>query len=309
MDFDGDLSWAQDEVVDSHLGQGSAIFRADHVRTGDGHLPLAPQILLSPIFLQNKMGRLPMATMSPQAQYDARMDALLEQFAHDMLTYSKMVCDTVVITVPKSIVHCMVKKSEKNLLERLFNVIHHLTPMQIEGLLKEEPEIVLRRQASRKTFEAIKTGIFQIQQLIERQYITPADEKPDRHTLSAELFALSGELDFLSADQRAAWSRKFDDPYVPDAIKFKAIGPYRTAKPAATSPNLGRTSMAPGAPGSRSAASTVPGPSPLMSRIQAVKTPGAADLSRPSMDARRAPPPPPVNGAPARRPPPPPPGK
>lgn len=49
-----------------------------------------------------------------------RYDALLEQSGSDMSIYTRMVCDTVCITVPKAVVHCMVKKSEKNLLERLF---------------------------------------------------------------------------------------------------------------------------------------------------------------------------------------------
>ena len=33
---------------------------------------------------------------------------LLEQFGGDMSVYTRMVCDTICITVPKSIVHCMV---------------------------------------------------------------------------------------------------------------------------------------------------------------------------------------------------------
>lgn len=35
---------------------------------------------------------------------------LLEQFGADMSVYTRMVCDTVCITVPKAIVHCMVRQ-------------------------------------------------------------------------------------------------------------------------------------------------------------------------------------------------------
>jgi dynamin GTPase len=40
---------------------------------------------------------------------DARYDALMEQFGSDMSIYTRMVCDTVCTTVPKAIVHCMVR--------------------------------------------------------------------------------------------------------------------------------------------------------------------------------------------------------
>ena len=36
-------------------------------------------------------------------------DALLEQFGSDMNMYVRMVCDTVCTTVPKAVVHCMVR--------------------------------------------------------------------------------------------------------------------------------------------------------------------------------------------------------
>lgn len=38
-----------------------------------------------------------------------RYDALLDQFGSDMALYMSCICDTVIITVPKAIVHCMVR--------------------------------------------------------------------------------------------------------------------------------------------------------------------------------------------------------
>ncbi len=46
----------------------------------------------------------PIPHLLPQIRYDA----LLEQFGADLHVYSKMVCDTIVTTVPKAIVHCLV---------------------------------------------------------------------------------------------------------------------------------------------------------------------------------------------------------
>ena len=53
-----------------------------------------------------------------------------------------------------------IRKSEKNLLERLFTVIHHLTPVQLETLLKEEDSIVKCRKEARAALEDCKQAIF-----------------------------------------------------------------------------------------------------------------------------------------------------
>ena len=55
-----------------------------------------------------------------------------------------------------------IRKSEKNLLEKLFTVIHKLTPEQMESLLKEEDTVVQRRQVARKMFEDVKSAVFQV---------------------------------------------------------------------------------------------------------------------------------------------------
>ncbi len=55
-----------------------------------------------------------------------------------------------------------IRKSEKNLLERLFTVIHHLTPTQMEVLLREDEPIVEKRKLARASLEDVKTAIFQV---------------------------------------------------------------------------------------------------------------------------------------------------
>lgn len=40
--------------------------------------------------------------------------------------------------------HPQIRKSEKNLLERLFTVLHHLTETQMEALLREEETVRAR---------------------------------------------------------------------------------------------------------------------------------------------------------------------
>ncbi len=45
-----------------------------------------------------------------QSPFEVQYDALLEQFGSDMNMYMRMVCDTICVTVPKAIVHCMVRR-------------------------------------------------------------------------------------------------------------------------------------------------------------------------------------------------------
>jgi hypothetical protein len=59
----------------------------------------------------------------------------MEQFASDMQMYITMVCDTIVTTVPKSVVHCLVRKAEKNLLNHLFGHVHKMSEEELKRML------------------------------------------------------------------------------------------------------------------------------------------------------------------------------
>lgn len=60
----------------------------------------------------------------------------MEQFANDMQLYITMVCDTIVTTVPKSVVHCLVRKAEKNLLNHLFGHVHKMSEDELNRMLQ-----------------------------------------------------------------------------------------------------------------------------------------------------------------------------
>lgn len=53
-----------------------------------------------------------------------------------MCLYMRMVCDTIVTTVPKSVVHCLVRKAEKNLLNHLFGFVHKMSPEELQRMLQ-----------------------------------------------------------------------------------------------------------------------------------------------------------------------------
>ncbi len=86
---------------------GHVACRADSVRNSEGHLLSAPPQLLNPLRLKDRIGRTGGSLAG--ASVEARWDALLDQTASDMSLYMGCIQDTVIITVPKAIVHCMVR--------------------------------------------------------------------------------------------------------------------------------------------------------------------------------------------------------
>jgi hypothetical protein len=71
-----------------------------------------------------------------QETWETRYEQLMHQFASDMNLYIGMVCDTIVMTVPKSVVHCLVRKAEKNLLNHLFGHVHAMSETEIARMLQ-----------------------------------------------------------------------------------------------------------------------------------------------------------------------------
>ncbi|KAG2435366.1 hypothetical protein HXX76_007439 [Chlamydomonas incerta] len=244
---EGDLSWAKDAepVLDTHLGEGSSAFRADGVRDSEGHLLPAPPQLLNPLRLKERMGRAGGALTG--ASTEARWDALLDQTASDMSLYMGCIQDTIIITVPKAIVHCMIRKSEKNLLERLFTVIHHLTPTQLANLLKEDEPIIEKRKAARAALEDVKTAIFQLQQVLERQNMAAPGDRKNVVQLQALVFAYAGIKEKLTPEQYKYFDERFCGQYAPECVRFNWF-----IRPMNQPPQLGgppRPGGPPGPPG------------------------------------------------------------
>lgn len=55
---------------------------------------------------------------------------------HTLCAGCLQVCDTIVTTVPKSVVHCLVRKAEKNLLNHMFGHVHKMSEVEIERMLQ-----------------------------------------------------------------------------------------------------------------------------------------------------------------------------
>lgn len=72
-------------------------------------------------------------------------DDYLRQLAEDTLAYVRTVCGTVVLTVPKAIVHCQIKRAQAHLLESLYAAMSELKGEQLESLLVEDSELAQAR--------------------------------------------------------------------------------------------------------------------------------------------------------------------
>mmetsp|Transcript_19122 Transcript_19122/g.32848 ORF Transcript_19122/g.32848 Transcript_19122/m.32848 type:complete len:797 (-) Transcript_19122:788-3178(-) len=310
-----DAHWKDAEpIMDTHLGEGSSAFRAEAMRDKDGRLPPAPQTLINPMRISEKARK-----ATGVAAFEARHDAIMEQFGSDISMYTRMVCDTVVTTVPKAIVHCMIRKSEKNLLERLFTVIHHLTPSQLETLLKEEDQVVMKRKEARAALEDCKTSVFKVQQVLERHNMTAAVDRPVVVDLSVDCFGYAGMPEMIAPEDREYFNKLFSGPHAPDAMRSWTIAPVvRTPhgtppKPGAGAPKANGAKHAEGGAEGRPHGPPAPrGPPPAgqspgqpgSMRAPTTAAQQAAALARPSVSqqgmgpgtARRAAPPPP--GAP-----------
>ncbi|KAG1675453.1 hypothetical protein FOA52_001752 [Chlamydomonas sp. UWO 241] len=300
-------------TLDTQLGQGASVFRAEHLRDAAGHLPLAPRVLLNPMRNADK-GVVDKVTDTMKAMmtgsFESQYDALLEQFASDMCVYTRMVCDTVVTTVPKAIVHALIKKSQKSLIERLFTVIHKLTPDQMERLLREDDGTVQHRMQARGVFDDVKSAVFAVHQQLER--ISLGSDRPEKVKLTVNAIAYAGMPALLSTEQKNYYDRLFSHSHAPDCMRFWANPPpMKSVLPGMLPPGVasrresdsggadaGRARGPPhGPPGHQpgrgpSAVAPqrpAPGGAPPPVPMRPAPVPGAASV-------RRAPPPPPPPG-------------
>ncbi|KAF5832494.1 hypothetical protein DUNSADRAFT_11594 [Dunaliella salina] len=252
------LGYAPPPSTNMQDARMSVVFSgADNARGPDGRLLPAPQMLLNPLRISEKARK-----ATGMAAFEARYDALMEQFASDMTVYTRMVMDTIITTVPKAIVHSMVRRSEKSLLERLFNVIHHLSPQQMEALLKEEDSVVYGRKAARACLEDAKTCVFR-----------------------------------LSSEQRKYFDKLFADPHTPDAMKKWTVPPPIRALPPSMAASLAAKAQVE-TPQSVSGPGNPGRPPPIRREGNAGDSLARPSASGASMSIRRPPPPPPGSAAP-----------
>eukprot|EP00803_Ostreobium_quekettii_P006400 evm.model.scf_398.3 EVM.evm.TU.scf_398.3 scf_398:17077-19945(-) len=128
-DEEGYESYA-DPMLASH-GLGSAIFWSHICRDENNSLLPSPGLFLD-------------------EGLEIKQDLALRQHTRDMRAYTKLVCETLVMTVPKVVVHCLVDKARTKLGPVIEEHILGMATDVREVLLQEAPDIVEYRERVRQ---------------------------------------------------------------------------------------------------------------------------------------------------------------
>ena len=314
-----------DDITTTRLGQGARFFRADDLRDDHGRLLPAPGIVLLPgqaapaaakggaaarlqALMSGGGGGASGKAPTVQETWEGRYEQLMEQFASDMCLYMRMVCDTIVTTVPKAVVHCLVRKAEKNLLNHMFGFVHKMGPEELKRMLQEDDAVVRKRAAVRELHDKVKMSIDDVQYLQEK--IKRKDLDGDAVAVPAEVLALAAMTELLTGEQRRRYADLIKSPHLPEM------------RPPVPLSHVDRPKKLPSAPqgllegGGGGSGGTPRAAVALAAGGGAALSPRAAAAAAAAMPRRAAPPGPPgrapgANGVPqtptARRAPPPPP--
>lgn len=203
--------------------------------TGDGNNGLTPGITGStgPLTADNRglgsailfhetsgIGPEPMifgdgvAVTHPGATNTKMQDEFLKRLAEDTVLYVRTVCNTIIMEVPKAIVHCQVKRAEKHLLEALYGHISSLNKFESETLLEEDADTMQRRAATKKALDDLVDAVGEVKALQERH------AEADRNSpvqVSVELLELAGMKNATPSPQRQAQSQSRYGDYGPSA--------------------------------------------------------------------------------------------
>ncbi|KAK9915279.1 hypothetical protein WJX75_007044 [Coccomyxa subellipsoidea] len=216
-------------------------------------------------------------------------DDYLQQLAEDTAAYVRTVCQTIVLTVPKAIIHCQVKRAQAHLLEHLYGAMTGLGGAEAEYLLEEDPESVMGREKLKKSVGDVAEAIGLLKHLQEMHY--EDDEKAAQPMdVPADIVTLAEYRRRRTTGDRSAAS--LSNGSSPEN------GGRRSAYPEASGGNPRSAAASPGGP---------PGPpARTLSSSRRQATPPPPRLSIPSGPTG---PPASPSPMPRRRPPPAPPGE
>ncbi|KAL3150906.1 hypothetical protein ABBQ32_000657 [Trebouxia sp. C0010 RCD-2024] len=145
---------------------------------------------------------------------DAR-DAFLKRLAEDTVLYVRTVCNTIIMEVPKAIVHCQVKRAEQHLLEALYGHISSLGKFESDTLLEEDPDTMQRRAATRKALEDLVDAVGEVKALQER---TVQADRSALIDVSVQLLDMAGMKSLIPSPQRTAQPSSRYGNYGPAAL-------------------------------------------------------------------------------------------
>ncbi|XP_050144747.1 phragmoplastin DRP1B-like [Malus sylvestris] len=95
--------------------------------------------------------------------FDRYNDAYLRRVGHNVLSYVNMVCSSLRIAIPKSIIYCQVREAKRCLLDHFFAELGAKEVRILAKLLDEDPAVMQRRTLLAKRLELYRSAQFEIE--------------------------------------------------------------------------------------------------------------------------------------------------
>ncbi|TQE13445.1 hypothetical protein C1H46_001012 [Malus baccata] len=95
--------------------------------------------------------------------FDRYNDAYLRRVGHSVLSYVNMVCSSLRIAIPKSIVYCQVREAKRCLLDHFFAELGAKETRHLAKLLDEDPAVMQRRTLLAKRLELYRSAQSEIE--------------------------------------------------------------------------------------------------------------------------------------------------
>ncbi|CAN6566021.1 unnamed protein product [Malus baccata var. baccata] len=95
--------------------------------------------------------------------FDRYNDSYLRRVGHNVLNYVNMVCSSLGIAIPKSIVYCQVREAKRILLDHFFAELGAKEARQLAKLLDEDPAVMQRRTLLAKRLELYRSAQSEIE--------------------------------------------------------------------------------------------------------------------------------------------------
>eukprot|EP00210_Caulerpa_lentillifera_P009007 g8597.t1 len=158
-------SWVSKDLVSNHTSETSDVSVRERSRPasqedyddflGQGQ-GLGAAIFWNPICRDQNNGLIPSPGIYMEGgDQDLSMEKAIIQHAADMKAYTKLVCETLVMTIPKVIVHCLVDKATERLGPKVEEHILGLPQEVREMLLHEDNGVAIHRDKVNETIKRI----------------------------------------------------------------------------------------------------------------------------------------------------------
>lgn len=81
------------------------------------------------------------------------------RFSQDCNEYTRVILDTLQTEVPKSVVHCMVRRAKEQMLAKLYSHITSLQPWEVSTIMEEDHTVVQRRAATTNAIKELEAAV------------------------------------------------------------------------------------------------------------------------------------------------------